>query len=91
MPLGYRFSESGRSRKCGINQIRNCVVVVDQIALGDAFAGKQHFVEIGEFEAMAVHGDEHLGGRLGGGISGSRLINAARWFPEQRLLFFRLG
>ncbi len=48
------------------NQRRYGVVVIDDVALGDAFAGIKDLVEIRELEAMALDFERNFGGRLGG-------------------------
>ncbi len=48
------------------NQRRYGIVVVDDVALGDAFAGIEDFVEIGELEAVAFDVEQNFGGRIYG-------------------------
>ena len=69
--VGIALERERTVAQVGDDQVRDGVVIVDQVAFGDPFAGKQHLIEIREFEAMPVHGDESS--RPGGFARNQRL------------------
>ena len=44
----------------GEQQVRDGIVIIQQIAFGVAFGGIENFVEVREFQPLAIHGDYGL-------------------------------
>jgi len=46
------------------NERRNGIVVIDDVALGDAFAGIEDLIEIGQLKPMVLDVEGHFGRRV---------------------------